>query len=155
MNEENKTLEPGLDILSIGFGDIKIKFDEKDPQEAARAAQIIKDMLRRGYALFVHLPDGSLQRVLEFKADTGEYVIACGPDIELVPGVVPTPMKSPEDKSLEAPPITGGLKRFPEPTPEPAEFNEEKNVDGGRKGRKIAVKMTKAKATMVGRSAGG
>lgn len=67
-------------ILSVGSGDTKLIFDNKNPAETIRAARIVKDMLRRGYALLVEVdqPDGTkaFQRVREFREATNEYVIA-------------------------------------------------------------------------------
>lgn len=101
-----------LDILSCGEGHLEIKFHENDVIECARAKRIIQDMLKRGYALFVHGKDDALIRVKKFMADKSVYIIADGPTI---------------------PPETDALP-----------------VKGGR-----TLKMHKAKATVVGRSAGG
>jgi hypothetical protein len=40
-------------ILNVGTGDTKLVFDKDDPAECIRAARIVADMLRRGYALLV------------------------------------------------------------------------------------------------------
>lgn len=121
----------GIDVLSIGHGDIKITFGD-DPQEVARAAIAVRDMLRRGYALFVHGADGKLIRVLAFDDAKREYVIGAGPDPELVAGAQPEPLPD-AAQSSHAPPA--GVKRGP--------------------GRPRRVPMTGVRATMVGRSAGG
>lgn len=67
-------------ILNVGHGDTKLSFDPASPADCIRAARIVKDMLRRGYALLVEVvqPDGTkkFQRVYEFKDETYEYVIA-------------------------------------------------------------------------------
>ena len=69
-----------IGILNVGCGDTKLSFDKNNPQERIRAARIVKDMLRRGYALLVEIdqPNGTktYQRVIEFKEDVCEYVIA-------------------------------------------------------------------------------
>lgn len=108
-----------LDILNVGEGDMKIVFDEKNLLETERAKRIIQDMIKRGYALFVHGADNTLIRVKKFLPATGEYIIADGPTIP--PDTEPVIPKSKAGK-------------------EPA-------------ARKL--KMHKAKATVVGRSAGG
>ena len=54
-------------------------FDEKDPQECARAERVIKDMLKRGYLLFAKVK-GKLTRVMEFDQKKREYIIADGPE---------------------------------------------------------------------------
>lgn len=70
-----------LDILSCGEGDIKIVFDQNNPIELERARRIIKDCLKRGYALFVHGTDNALIRVKKFVEGTAEYIIADGPTV--------------------------------------------------------------------------
>jgi hypothetical protein len=67
-------------ILNVGAGDTKLTFDNKNPAETLRASRIVKDMLRRGYALLIEVeqPDGSksYQRALDFDEARAEYVIA-------------------------------------------------------------------------------
>lgn len=69
-----------VNILSVGEGHIKISFDSKDPAEAIRAKRIVKDMLRRGYALLVQVggqgDKAQFQRALDFDETAGEYIIA-------------------------------------------------------------------------------
>lgn len=64
-----------LEILNVGAGDVKITYDREDVAEAIRAKRIIKDMLKRGYALLVEI-DGKWQRIKSFDEKHGEYVIA-------------------------------------------------------------------------------
>lgn len=68
-----------IDCLNTGKGHAEIKIDDTDPIELERGKRIISDMLRRGYALFVHGPDGKLSRVEQFKPDTMTYVIGMEP----------------------------------------------------------------------------
>jgi len=66
-------------ILNVGAGDTKLSFDPSNPVERIRAARIVRDMLRRGYALLVEVErDGvkKFERALDFREDTCEYVIA-------------------------------------------------------------------------------
>ena len=66
-------------ILNVGAGHIKLSFDPNDSMERLRAARIVKDMLQRGYVLAIEVErDGgqSFERVLEFREDTCEYIIA-------------------------------------------------------------------------------
>ena len=66
-------------ILNVGAGDTKLSFDPNNPAERIRAARIVRDMLRRGYALLVEVErDGvkKFERALDFREDTCEYVIA-------------------------------------------------------------------------------
>lgn len=70
----------GLAILNVGAGDTKLSFDPKNPAERIRAARIVRDMLRRGYALLVQVSvqDGEpvYQRATEFDETKCEYIIA-------------------------------------------------------------------------------
>lgn len=68
-------------ILNVGAGDTKLSFDPANPQDRIRASRIIKDMLRRGYALLVQsgLDDKgnpTFTRALEFDETKFEYIIA-------------------------------------------------------------------------------
>lgn len=68
-----------LAILNVGTGDTKLSFDKNNPAECIRAARIVTDMLRRGYALLVEVERNGVkgyQRIREFKEDTCEYIIA-------------------------------------------------------------------------------
>lgn len=70
-----------LGILNVGAGDVKLSFDPADPGERIRAARIVKDMLRRGYAIVVQVgtaPDGKpiYQRATGFREDVCQYLIA-------------------------------------------------------------------------------
>lgn len=68
-------------ILNVGAGDTKLSFDPSNPAERIRAARIVKDMIRRGYALLVETgagPDGKpiYQRAYDFDEARAEYIIA-------------------------------------------------------------------------------
>ena len=67
-------------ILNVGTGDTKLSFDPKNLAERIRAARIVADMLRRGYALLVEIDDGKggkvFSRATAFREDVCEYVIA-------------------------------------------------------------------------------
>jgi hypothetical protein len=69
-----------LGILNVGAGDTKLTFDKNNPAERIRAARIVKDMLRRGYALLIEVDDGqggrTHQRATDFDENTCEYIIA-------------------------------------------------------------------------------
>lgn len=66
----------GLHVLSVGEGDLKFSFDKKNPVERIRAARIVTDMLKRGYALLVEVAPGEYQRIERFDENTCEYIIA-------------------------------------------------------------------------------
>lgn len=67
-------------ILNVGAGDTKLTFDKSNPAERIRAARIVKDMIRRGYALLIEVDDGNggktHQRAHDFDENTCEYIIA-------------------------------------------------------------------------------
>ena len=68
-------------VLNVGAGDTKFIFDSSDPAECIRAARIVTDMLRRGYALLIEVPGKkgakpTYQRVHAFREDTASYIIA-------------------------------------------------------------------------------
>lgn len=68
-----------LSVLNVGHGDLKVSFDNQSESEKIRAARIIKDMLRRGYALLVEVErDGvkAYERALAFDEARSEYIIA-------------------------------------------------------------------------------
>lgn len=120
-------------ILNVGAGDTKLSFDKSNPVERIRAARIVKDMLRRGYALLVETEvkgKKCFTRALDFDEDVCEYIIA-----DFAP-----------DGAQEG---THGEEQVPEPaatapTPDPAK----------RAGRK-RVKAEESRAVSVARTAGG
>ncbi len=66
-------------VLNVGAGDTKLSFDPSNPAERIRAARIVRDMLRRGYALLVEVEtDGrkAFTRAIDFDENVCEYVIA-------------------------------------------------------------------------------
>lgn len=70
-----------MGILNVGAGDTKISFDPSNPVERARAARIVKDMLKRGYFLLVETGkdakgEPTYQRAKDFDENTAEYIIA-------------------------------------------------------------------------------
>lgn len=69
-----------IGILNVGAGDTKLVFDRSNPAECIRAARIVKDMLRRGYALLIEVPKSGggrvTQRVYDFDESACEYIIA-------------------------------------------------------------------------------
>lgn len=66
-------------VLNVGVGDTKLSFDPTNPAERIRAARIVKDMIRRGYALLVETEQNGKKvftRALDFDENVCEYVIA-------------------------------------------------------------------------------
>lgn len=60
-----------LEVLAVGKGDMKLTFEEGDED---KARETIKDMLRRGYGIFVETDKG-LQVVKRFNPKHMTYVI--------------------------------------------------------------------------------
>lgn len=130
-------------ILNVGAGDTKLTFDNRNPAETIRAARIVKDMLRRGYALLIEVtqPDGSkaFQRALAFHEDTCEYVIA-----DYDPSIVsPEPERPTDEEAGQAQP-----GRPPEERAEAPETRKR-----GRPSKTVPASTTRAVA--VARTAGG
>lgn len=69
-----------LALLNVGTGDTKISFDPKKPEEVIRASAVIKDMLKKGYAILIEAgkdEKGPLyRRAIDFDPKTQEYIIA-------------------------------------------------------------------------------
>jgi hypothetical protein len=69
-----------IGILNVGAGDTKLVFDKSNPAECIRSARIVKDMLRRGYALLIEVDDGKggkiHTRARDFDEAVCEYIIA-------------------------------------------------------------------------------
>lgn len=68
-------------VLNVGAGDTKLVFDKKNPADCIRAARIVRDMLRRGYALLISTEADAkgnpiYRRATDFDEDTCEYIIA-------------------------------------------------------------------------------
>jgi hypothetical protein len=66
-------------ILNVGAGDTKLTFDPNDPSERIRAARIVKDMIRRGYALLIQIERNGEKvfvRATDFDEAVCEYIIA-------------------------------------------------------------------------------
>jgi len=65
---------PGiLDVLSIGKGDLRLEVGTS-PEDRDRAKDLIGEMLRKGYSIFVETDDGPV-RVHGFIAERMVYVI--------------------------------------------------------------------------------
>lgn len=138
-----------IGILSVGAGDTKLVFDKNNPAECIRAARIVKDMLRRGYALMIEIGKGKNKkytRVLDFKEGTYEYIIA-----DFDPEIAAKADK--EEANVKTTDETVGE------TPSDPPGNDTPGQDGhAGKGRRIktrAVPATGARGVAVGRTSGG
>jgi len=130
-------------ILNVGAGDTKIVFDPKNPQEMIRAARIVKDMLRRGYALLIEIEPGKFTRALDFDETKFEYIIA---DFD--------PMQAANADKLEvANGQTGKPKAAEADTA--ASPGTRGSGNGWRRGRRAIPASSTRSAVAVGRTAGG
>lgn len=134
-----------LNVLNVSDGDTKFTFDKDNPVETIRASRIVKDMLRRGYALLVEVErDGkkAFERALDFREDTAEYIIA---DYDPQPMMKPAKAQEGDDdgESIEAaaPPADSG--------------EEEAAPPRKQKGRRGRIPASSTRAVAVSRSAGG
>lgn len=64
-----------LSILSCGRGDMRLSFEKGDRDGLERAREIIQDMMKRGYMLFVEMKDGTLRQVKAFDGRKFAYVL--------------------------------------------------------------------------------
>lgn len=71
-----------LDVLNCGYGHLQIKFDKGNEDDADKARRVIKDMLKRGYCLFVEI-DGEFHKVKAFDPERDEYILKDPADIEV------------------------------------------------------------------------
>ena len=135
-------------ILNVGCGDTKLSFDKSDPAECVRAARIVKDMLRRGYALLVEVeqPDGSkkFQRVIEFREDACEYIIADFDPVEAEKADREEASRVETERDEQAGTKAGGGETASSPS-----------SGNGRRGRRKAIPASEARGVAIARSAGG
>jgi hypothetical protein len=93
---------PGsIGILNVGAGDTKLVFDTANPDETAKSAAIVKDMIRRGFVLLIEVgrdeKGPTYRRAYDFDEATAEYIIAGPPPPEMADPVVTAPtIKTPE-----------------------------------------------------------
>lgn len=71
-----------IGILNVGAGDTKLVFDNSKPDEIAKSAAIVRDMIRRGFVLLVEVgrdEKGPLyRRAHDFDEATAERYAAAG-----------------------------------------------------------------------------
>lgn len=146
-----------IGILNVGAGDTKLTFDKNNPTEMIRSARIVRDMLRRGYALLVEVDDGKggrvYTRVHDFREDTGEYIIA-----DLDPNFDGREEANEPNKQQSEPSTTqgdGAAVPGKPPAPEktgPGRGN--RSAQPGR-GKRKAIHASTTSGIAVSRSAGG
>lgn len=122
-----------LSVLNVGAGDTKLSFDKDKPAERERAARIVTEMLRMGYAILVQVgeKDGRplFQSASAFDPDTCEYIVAGLPE---------------EEEREIAAQIRGDEAVVPAPTPAPKQ-----------RAARRRLPAAKTRAVAVARSAGG
>ena len=133
-------------ILNIGAGDTKLTFDPTNPQEMIRAARIVKDMVRRGYALLVEVKGAEGQpstyrRAYDFDESTCEYIIA---DLDQVTSQKADELETTNHEEVES--------ATTETASAPRQSNSKKN---GFKPRTKRVHASTTRTVAVARTAGG
>lgn len=139
-------------ILNVSGGDIELRFDNKNPAETIRAGRIVKDMLRRGYALLVEVErDGekAFERAIDFDDKKACYIVAdFDSSVAPPPARVEPTLKHQEERDADE-------REASEEVPEGSPTGSQK-IDGrGRYKRTKAVSADGTRAVAVGRSAGG
>lgn len=140
-----------IGVLNVGAGDIKLSFDPANPAERIRAARIVKDMIRRGYALLIQVEEegGKVwRRAVDFEESTCEYIIADFDPLasaKLPEVIVEEVIESPTASQDQAPVVEAGgpatARRKPtQPVP-------------AKRGRRVQAERTTGVA--VSRTAGG
>lgn len=131
-----------VSILNVAGGDISLTFDKSNPVESIRAARVVKDMLRRGYALLIEVErDGqkAFERALDFDGEKNRYIVSDFDPIEAREAERKEDQSNGESEPIEAAP------RF-----------ESVQPSTKRKGRpRKSVPAEGTRAVAVGRSAGG
>ncbi len=103
-------------ILNVGAGDTKIVFDPANPDDMARSAAIVQDMLKRGYVLMVDVGNVDdqgrpvLARALRFDPERCEYIVAGFTPVEEIRHVQDSNSR-PETELQESPSITRKARR--------------------------------------------
>ena len=151
-----------LGILNVGAGDIKVSFDKSNPAERIRASRIVKDMLKRGYALLVEVDRNgqkAFERATAFDENTCEYIVADFDPIqaertdeqEEIDRAIAGIDKSERERHEET--TAPGSEEAPRQQAETVV--DEKGSKRGRRGRYRKVDAAGTRAVGVGRSAGG
>lgn len=72
-------MSTSLDVLNVGLGDLKLRWNPEDAADEAKAKETIERLLRDGYVICIERPDGSYRRVKRFDAKQDCYVISEAP----------------------------------------------------------------------------
>jgi hypothetical protein len=125
---------PGmLEVLSIGKGDLKLSIGGDDPEDIEKARQLITEMLKKGYSIFVETDKGP-SRVKRFNPKRMTYIIS-----EVVEDALPV-----ADKRTD---------------PRPGSPVKPDEIITSHRGRRrvtdVHVPIAGSRATAIGRTAGG
>lgn len=74
LSEEGGDETGELFIPNVGHGHLEFKFDKEDKEDTEKAKQVIQDMLKRGYSIFVTV-DGEMKKVKSFDPEKELYYI--------------------------------------------------------------------------------
>jgi hypothetical protein len=140
MNNRLPRADGEVALLNVGEGDTKLSFDPNNPAECIRAARIVKDMLKRGYALLIQLPDGTYTRCHAFREDVFAYVIA---DFDPITAAEHDAQEEQDGQQAEAGPAAA-----------PGEVAQDK-PRRGRKPKTVSVAASSTRAVAVAPTAGG
>lgn len=75
-----------IEVLSVGRGDLKVVISKASKVELEEGRRVITDMLKRGYAIFVEVAPGQLERVTRFDPKRLEYIVESPTDPALDEG---------------------------------------------------------------------
>ena len=65
-----------LDVLNVGLGDLKLRFNPDDAADVERAQSTIEALLRQGYAICIEKADGRYARVKRFDRANDCYIVS-------------------------------------------------------------------------------
>lgn len=140
-------------ILNVGAGDTVLTFDSFNPAETIRSGRIVRDMIRRGYALLIEVErDGQkrFERAVDFDETHCRYIIAdFDPGLSTVERELSRPLADIAiDKGMEKDHGESVTTETAPPAP---------GTGKGNRGRpkRTSVDAATTRAVAVGRSAGG
>lgn len=144
-----------LDVLAVGRGHLKLTITDRNPVEVEKARRVIEDMIARRFAIFIEHEDGTTSRVKAFDADAMTYII--DDTMDTVPAAdAPDRTVDTATKDLVCAACGTSYDKRPGPGAQPKRCPA--CIAAGRKapppGRR-AVPVSQARATGVGRTAGG
>ena len=99
----DEPVQAGLHVLNCTAGDMTFSFDPSNPDERARSATIVQDLLQRGYLLFAKVDD-AYHPVKAFNPELCEYTVLAGPPPVLdTPSAPAKPPKKPKAAAKQLP----------------------------------------------------